>query len=181
MRFFSLLILLAFLASLLPAQVKPIHFKVLQESLPTKTFKGFERKKPTGRSQTAMGMSTSEAAVEYQQIIKEGEEPVSQITVTIKIQDMIAMPYAMMAFTTMQDYENETEDGYEKSVLVLEKYRGMENARTGEYKSLTLNFGVAGRFLVDVQLEHSDDAKFLGEIIAALDLAKLEKAAAGAK
>lgn len=35
MRAFSLLILIAFVVGLIPAQVKPLHFKVLQESLPS--------------------------------------------------------------------------------------------------------------------------------------------------
>lgn len=178
----SLLILAlaaAFFAMTTQAQIKAIHFKKLQECLPTKTFKGFERQKPGGQTQSAMGMSTSEALVEYEQPakenLKEGEEPPPQVSFRVKVQDMVGMPYALMMFASMQDFENETEDGYEKSVVVLEKYRGREEGRTGDSKSVKCSFGVANRFLVEVEVQNSTDAALLKEVLASIDLTKLEK------
>lgn len=176
MRAFSLLILIAFVVGLIPAQVKPLHFKVLQESLPSKAFKGFDRKKPTGKSNTTMGMSMSEASVEYEQPFREGDDVPPAVNVKIQIQDMVGMPYAMMPYTMMQEYENETEDGYEKTVTVKGKYKGTENARTGDYKSIKTTFAVANRFIVEVEIDHSDDAKLLADFVNAVDVAKLEKA-----
>ncbi len=177
MRPFHLLILIAFVVSLLPAQVKPLHFKVLQESLPTKAFKGFDRKKPSGKSNTTMGMSMSEASVQYEQPFREGDDVPPAVSIKVQIQDVIGMPYAMMPYTMMQEYENETEDGYEKTVTVLGKYRGTENARTGDYKSIKTTFAVAGRFIIEVEIDNSDDAKLLAEFVNALDVKKLEKSA----
>ena len=185
MRMFSLMILVAFVVSLLPGQTKPMHFKKLQECLPTKAFKGFDRKKPTGQTQSAMGMSTSDATVGYEQLakenLKEGEEPPPQVSFTVKIQDMVGMPYALMPYAWMQEFENETEDGYEKTVMVLGKYKGTEKGTTGDYKTLKTTFGVAKRYIVEVEVERSDDAKLLAEVVAAIDFAKLEKLTTEAK
>lgn len=161
------------------AQIKAIHFKKLQECLPAKEMTGFDRQKPDGRTQTGMGMSTSEASVEYVQKakedVKEGEELPPQVEIRVKIQDMVGMPYALMMFSTMQDFENETEDSYERSVTVLGKYKGIEKGQTGDDKSVTTSFGVANRFLIEVEIRHSDDAALIKQALGAIDLAKLEK------
>lgn len=176
------LITLAALAAVVlcaDAQVKTVHFKKLQECLPAKEISGFDREKPDGRTQTGMGMSTSEASVEYQQQakqdLKEGEEAPPQVGISVKIQDMVGMPYALMMFSAMQDFESETDEGYERSVTVLEKYKGIEKGQTGDYKSMTISFGVANRFLVDVEIRHSNDAALMKQVLGAIDLAKLEK------
>ncbi|MEK6651062.1 MAG: hypothetical protein AABY75_08795 [Bacteroidota bacterium] len=185
MRTIALAVLVAFASTILVAQVKPIHFKKLQECLPSKVFKGFERKKPTGNTQSTMGMSTSEAVVEYEQPakenLKEGEEPPPQVSLIIKIQDMVGMPYALMPYAWMQEFENETEDGYEKTVMVLGKYKGTEKGATGDDKSLKTTFGVANRYIIEVEISSSDDAKLLAEVITAIDFAKLEKLTSDAK
>lgn len=123
-----------------------------------------------------MGMSMSEASVEYEQPFREGDDVPPAVNVKIQIQDMVGMPYAMMPYTMMQEYENETEDGYEKTVTVKGKYKGTENARTGDYKSIKTTFAVANRFIVEVEIDHSDDAKLLADFVNAVDVAKLEKA-----
>jgi hypothetical protein len=178
-NFLLILLAAAFSAVTADAQIKTIHFKKLQECLPTKVFKGFEREKPSGRTQSAMGMSTSEASVEYLQPmkedLKEGEEPPPQVGISVKIQDMVGMPYALMMFSGMQEFENESEDGYEKTVTVLEKYRGIEKGQTGDDTSMTVNFGVANRFLVEVEIRRSSDSALMKEVLGAIDLAKLEK------
>ena len=164
---------------------KPVGFKKLQEFLPKIDLDGFRRLKPGGSTSSAMGMSTSEAVVEYEQPmkenLKEGEEPPPQVSFTVKIQDMVGMPYAMMPYAWMQEFENESEDGYEKTVMVLGKYKGTEEGRTGESKSVKTTFGVANRYIVEVEVEHSDDGKLLADVVAAIDLAKLEKLTSEAK
>ncbi|MCU0453368.1 MAG: hypothetical protein MUE68_06890 [Bacteroidetes bacterium] len=179
MRTFTLALLALVGVVAAEAQIKTIHYKKLQECLPTKVFKGFEREKPEGRTQSSMGMSTSEASVEYSQPIKEdlkeGEEPPPQVRMSVKIQDMVGMPYALMMFSGMQEFESESDDGYEKTVIVLEKYRGIEKGRTSDDKSMTTSFGVANRFLVEVEIRHSNDAALLKEVLGSIDLAKLEK------
>jgi hypothetical protein len=161
------------------AQVKTIHFKKLQECLPAKEIAGFDREKPDGRTQTAMGMSTSEASVEYRQQVKqdlkEGEEALPPVGISVKIQDMVGMPYALMMFSSMQEFESETDDSYERSVTVLERYKGIEKGQTGDFRSMTTSFGVANRFLVEVEIRHSNDAALMKQVLGAIDLAKLEK------
>jgi len=164
----------------LDAQIKTVHFKKLQECLPSKDFKGFKREKPTGSTQTSMGMSTSEASVRYVSIPKDSMAEVQTeptISLEAKINDMVMMPYALMPFSMQQDFENETEDGYEKSVKVLGKYIGREEARKGDSKSCHTTFGIANRFLVEVQASGTDDVKLLEQLLNGMDLAKLEKLA----
>lgn len=93
-----------------------------------------------------MRMSTSEAAVRYATEVKETEsvQTVGETSksIEIKIADMVMVPYALMVFGYQQDDENESEEGYEKSVLVNKKYKGTEEGKTGESKSCKLSFGV---------------------------------------
>ncbi len=161
----------------LTAQVKTVHFKKLQECFPAKPLVGFVQEKPTGSTQTSMGMSTSEVRVEYRAVPKdttaqEQTEPV--IRIELKISDMVMMPYALMQFSMQQDYENETEDSYEKSLKVAGKYPGREEIRKGESKSCRLMFAVANRFLVEAQADGTDDIKLLETALNAMDLARLE-------
>jgi hypothetical protein len=175
---FTLAVLVS-LALCADAQIKTIHFKKLQECLPAKEIAGFDRDKPDGRTQTVMGMSTSEASVEYlqqaKQDLKEGEEPPPPVGINVKIQDMVGMPYALMMFSSMQEFESETDDSYERSVTVLEKYKGLEKGQTGDTKSMTTSFGVANRFLIEVEIRHSNDAALMKQVLGAIDLSKLEK------
>ncbi len=179
-RLFVVLAAVAVAASLLGAQVKTVHFKKLQECFPSKPLAGFVQEKPTGSTQTSMGMSTSEARVEYHAIPKdtaaqEQTEPVLRIE--LKISDMVMMPYALMQFSMQQDYENETEDSYEKSLKVLGKYPGREEIRKGDSKSCRLMFAVANRFLVEAQADGTDDMQVLDNALRGMDLAKLESCA----
>lgn len=170
--------LVAFTAMTLSAQPKVVHFKKLQELLPTKDFPGVnKRNKPTGNTQTSMGMSTSEASVRYTTEYKEGAPATTeqQKSIEVKISDMVMVPYALMAFNWQQEVENESEEGYEKSVTVKNKYKGKEEGRTGESKSCKVQFGVAGRFLVEINADGYPDSKILYTVVDAMDLAKLEK------
>ncbi|MGH2567779.1 MAG: hypothetical protein ACRDGA_05525, partial [Bacteroidota bacterium] len=131
----KLFFLLCALSLMAPAQQKVVHFKKLQEFLPSKELKGFKRGKPSGQTQTVMGMTVSEASVRYEST-NEGEGPTPSIEV--KITDVMGTPMGAMALSMQQmvqgEYENETEDGYEKSVTLKGDYKGLEKAQTGEYK-----------------------------------------------
>lgn len=167
------------LAPVTKAQGKAVHFKKLQEYLPAIEMKGFERKKPTGQTQSSMGMTTSEAKVRYVTIQKEdaqGEEEAQQQSVEITLSDLAGIPYGQMAaMQYQQDFENETEDGYEKSVVVKKTYRGKESTRTGDYKSCSLEFIVGNRFTMKLDGEGFSDVSILRKLAESVDLAKLEK------
>lgn len=152
-------------------QLKVVHFKKIQAFLPSKAIEGYTRGKPTGSTQKNMGFSSSEASVRY-------EKATDSITysIEIKIIDMSLIPYAAWAMAYQQmDYENETEDGYEKSVTIKEKYKGIEKASTGEYKSCSLEFVVGARFHVEIQASGIDDAKMLMTLADSMNLEKLEQ------
>lgn len=183
---------LIFPVSPVTAQQKVVHFKKLQEFLPKITLSGFERKKPSGSTQTAMGMTTSEAKVRYVKTTpkKDGEKMEEDIvpedvygtdleeSIEVTISDMTGVPFAAMAFALQQgDYEQETEEGYEKSVIFKKKYKGKETASTGEYKSCSLEFPIANRFLVKLQATNTDQVQLLHKLVEGMDVEKLEKTA----
>ncbi len=168
----------------LSAQSKAVHFKKLQDFLPNTKLEGFERKKPTGQTQTSMGMTTSEAKVRYEPEQKEepghdapqSEESPPYVTFEVSISDVSGIPYGMMAaMAYQQEFENETEDGYEKSVTVKGSYKGKEEIRTGGSKQCDLEFIVGSRFIVKLEASGTDDVKLLYKLADGMDLAKLQK------
>jgi hypothetical protein len=190
-----LAVLLIFVMSTATAssQTKVVHFKKIQECLPTKELKGFKRMKPGGSTQTAFGMTTSEATVRYQQAVSEspggmrgeippvtdpyGSESEATASIEVKVSDVTGVPFAAMAFAVDRgDFENEREDGYEKSTVVKGKYKGIEEVSHGEgYKSCKLSFSVANRFTVELNASGTDDVKLLQALVESMNLDKLEK------
>lgn len=164
----------------LSAQTKAVHFKKLQEFLPTMEIPGLERKKPTGQTQSSMGMTTSEAKVRYVTRAREGEEAeqeaaAPEISIEVIISDMSGVPFGTMAaMAYQQEFENESEDGYEKTVTVGKTYKGKESARTGDYKNCALEFAVGARFIVKIEANNTDDVKLLHSLAGSMELAKLE-------
>lgn len=174
MKIFSIFLamIIAF-CSISIAQPKVVHFKKLQEFLPTKDVPGFKRNKPTGGTQTTMGMTTSEAAVRY---VKAGTDTMQEQTIEIKVSDMALMPFAAWAMMyQQQDFENETEEGYEKTVWVKKNYKGVEKSQSGDSKSCSLNFSVGNRFNVQMEANGFSDAKILTALAESIDLEKLSK------
>ena len=159
------------------AQPKIVGFKKLQLFLPGIELPGFERNKPTGRTQTVMGMTTSEASVEYASKSTGNEnDTVPHIQIQIRIQDVTFMPYVLVAFSMMQQgNESETESGYEKAVSVKTVYPGKITAQTGEYKNCKIEFGVANRFLVQLEASNTSDPLILNKLIDKMDLENLAK------
>jgi hypothetical protein len=174
MKIFSLFLVLTIaICSLSIAQPKIVHFKKLQALLPAKDIPGFKRNKPTGSTQSQMGMTTSEAAVRY---VKAGNDTVQEQSIEIKIGDMALMPFAAWAMMyQQQDYENETEEGYEKTLWVKKLYKGVEKSQTGDSKSCSLNFGVGNRFNVSIEAQGFSEAKALVDLAEDMDLDKLSK------
>jgi hypothetical protein len=168
-------------SSISAAQVKAVHFKKLQEFLPVIEIKDFKRMKPTGTSQTTMGMSTSETGVRYESIQKdtlpnsEGNVSEPSKSIEIKISDMIGMPYAAMAFQMQQEYENETEDSSQKSIALKGKYKGQEEIHKGESKSCKISFAIANRYVINLEASGIDSVKVLYDIIDTINLDNLEK------
>jgi len=152
-------------------QQKVVHFKKLQSFLPTKAIEGYTRSKPTGSTQKNMGFSSSEAEVRYEKVTDS-----ITYSIEVKIVDMSLIPYGAWAMAYQQmDFENETEDGYEKTVTVAKNYKGIEKASTGEYKSCSLNFAVGNKFHVTMEANGLDDVKMLYSLVEAMDLEKLAK------
>jgi hypothetical protein len=170
----ALFIALTFNASAQDQQQKVVHFKKLQSFLPSKAPEGYTRGKPTGSTQKNMGFSISEASVRF-------EKATDTITysIEIKIVDMSLLPYAAWAMAYQQmDYENETEEGHEKSVMVAKNYKGIEKVSTGDYKSCSLNFAVGNRFHVTLDAQGFEDTKILYSLVESMDLDKLAKVTA---
>jgi hypothetical protein len=152
-------------------QQKVVHFKKLQPFLPTNAIEGYTRNKPTGSTQKNMGFSASEARVQY-----EKATDTATFSIEIKIVDMSLIPAATWAMIYQQmDLENETEDGYEKTVEVKKGMKGIEKAQTGDYKSCSLNFAVGNRFHVEMDASGIDDTKILYSLVNSMDLDKLAK------
>jgi hypothetical protein len=172
-------LLLGLIGSLNAQQPKVVHFKELQKYLPTMQVPSFERKKPTGQTQSAMGFTTSEAKVRYVKASQtSGEETVEgEKSIEITITDMSLMPMMTWALGFQQgDFENETEDGYEKSVTIKKTYKGRASANTGEYKNCEVQFAVGNRFMVALKGEGLDDTALLIKLAESMNLEGLEKA-----
>ena len=171
--FTVLLVAIVAFCSISVGQQKVVHFKKLQEFLPSQEVPGFKRTKPIGSTQTAMGMTTSEASVRF---VKAAMDTIPEENIEIKISDMALMPFAAWAMMyQQQDYERETEEGYEKTVLVKKNFKGIEKSQTGDSKSCSLTFAVGSRFNVSLEASGFSDAKILAGLVENMDLDKLSK------
>jgi hypothetical protein len=163
------------------AQAKAVHFKKLEEFLPNKELKNFQRLKPGGTSETIMGISTSEADVRYESIPIDtipdhnGDTSKPATTIDIKISDMIGVPFASQAFQSQQNYENETEDSSQKSVTIKGRYKGIEEIYKGGTKVYKLDFAVADRYIINIELRGIDNLKIIYDLVNTMNLEKLER------
>ncbi len=172
-------VLLVLFAILIPsfAQVKVIGFRKLQQFLPTEV-KGFDRQKPTGSTQTVMNMTMSEAEVKFISKPHESEtDTTPTVEISVAIHDVTLMPYMVIPYTMMQqNYEAETETGYEKTFMVKGTYIGKLAGTTSDSKNCKLDFGVNNRFLINIEADGTDDAALVTGIAEKLDLEGLAKA-----
>ncbi len=175
------LFLVVLFALLIPsfAQVKVIGFKKLQQFLPTEV-KGFDRQKPTGSTQTVMNLTMSEAEVKFISKPHESEaDTTPTIEISIAIHDALLMPYMVIPLTMMQqNYEAETETGYEKTYMVKGTYVGKLAGMTSDSKNCKLDFGVNNRFLISIEAQGTDDAALVIGIAEKLNIEGLTKAEA---
>ncbi len=177
-----------FISAQTPAPPKTIHFKELQKCLPVKAPAGFTREKPKGQSISSSGISTSNASVEFTamkkekqlQTIDDGKQDSVLIDVTwsasVEIMDYAGMGEGMaaslQAISGLQ-FENETEDGYEKSVT-FNGYKGIEKLHSEETsRSCSLQLVVGDRFIVTANGNGFADAAILQSLLNASDLTKL--------
>jgi hypothetical protein len=150
---------------------KTVSFKKLQEFLPKIDLSGFSRLKPGGETSSAMGMSTSEAHVTYE---KGGND---SITIEVKINDVAGVPFAQMGASMigMTEFENETENGYEKSIKV-QGFPGTEKVDNSEdSKSTEIMLFVGNRFQVELQGRGTSDATLLHKLLDDMKLTDLSK------
>jgi len=170
--FFLILAVGCFFLTTAQAQQKTVSFKKLQEFLPKIDLSGFNRLKPGGETSSAMGMSTSEAHVTYE---KGGGD--NSITIEVKINDMAGIPFAQMGASVigMTEFENETENGYEKSVKV-QGFAGTEKVDNSEdNKSTEIMLFVGNRFTVELQGRGTSDAALLHKLLDDMKLTDLSK------
>ena len=168
---------------------KTIHFKELLKFFPTKTPTGFTAEKPKGQSFASAGMSTSTASIEFVSPQKEkqlttlenGKEDSIDVDITWRITIEIT-DYAGMGegvFTSLQmmasvEFENETENGYEKSI-VYNTFKGIEKLSAQEYsKSCSVQLIVGDRFLVTISGNGFADIALLHLFLKEIDLKKLQ-------
>ncbi|PJA95332.1 MAG: hypothetical protein CO129_12390 [Ignavibacteriales bacterium CG_4_9_14_3_um_filter_34_10] len=171
--FIKVITVLVLFSSIFVAQPKAIHFKVLQNFLPKSEIPHFVRQKPTGSTQSVMGMTTSFAEVAYNQTPDTANNS-NPISVNIKLTDASLYPAMLMSFMMISDFETEDENGYEKTILVKDKYKGILKAESGEYKNLHLSFSVANKFLLEFEAEGTDSFELLQQFINDIDYEKLE-------
>ena len=196
MKYFLIVITIAANFLQLTAQIqttpmKVVNFKKLQEFLPTKAPAGFTRQKPKGQTMSSSGISTSNALVEFtaQKKIKElqtmdgGKQDSIEVDVTwsatIEITDYAGMGEGMSASLQMiagMEFENETENGHEKSVT-FKNYKGIEKVSSGENSySCSIQLVIGNRFLVNANGNGFADVLILQSLLNTMDLKKLEEA-----
>jgi hypothetical protein len=168
----TIILALAVVGSFLAASQatqKVVSFKKLQEFLPKVDLAGFSKGKPGGETSSAMGMSTSEARVTY--------EKGDGVSIEVKISDMAGIPFAQMGASMMgmTEFENETENGYEKSVKV-QGFAGTEKVDNSEDgKSCDIMLFVGSRFSVELQGRGTSDASLLHKLLEGMNLGDLSK------
>ena len=161
------------LLSAVQTQQKAVSFKKLQEFLPKIDLSGYTRGKPAGETSSMMGMSTSEATVVYEGK-GGGDEPP---TIEVKISDMAGVPFAQlgMSMITGQEFETETEGGYEKSVKI-QGFPGLERVETNEEsKEAHLQLLVGNRFMVEFDGRGTNDIALIRKLVDSMNLGDLAK------
>jgi hypothetical protein len=161
------------LVSGLAAQQPTVNFKKLQAFLPTIDLAGFTKGRPGGQTSTAMGMSTSEATLRYQE--SGGDNPPS---IEVKISDMAGVPFGQLGAQLMgaTEFENQTDTGYEKSVKV-QGFGGTEKVEnTEDNKSAQITLFVGGRFMVELRAENTVEVALLHKLLESMKLGDLAKA-----
>lgn len=173
-RFGAIMAVILCLALIAAAQTtqKVVNFKKLQEFLPKIDLPDFTRGKPQGETTSAMGMSASNASVSYEKTEKD-----MAIEISVKIEDTAGVPFAEagLSMMGMTEFENQTENGYEKSVKI-QGFPGtekMDNAE--ESKSAEIALVVGKRFMVTLSSSGTAEVALLRKLVDSMNLADLAK------
>ncbi|MFN7914665.1 MAG: hypothetical protein U0Q55_04950 [Vicinamibacterales bacterium] len=142
--------------------VDPVSFRDLQTVLPTVS--GWEKGSPTGEKMTAP-FAFSQTSVTY----KKGEMEIEAKVMDSGFNQLLFAPFAMMMAA---GYEKETQDGFERS-LMIGNNPGWEKWDKGT-KNGELSVVVGKRFLVQLEGRELDDVKTLRTVLDQTDLKKLE-------
>lgn len=158
----------------LSAQVKVVSFQKLQQFLPAKEIKGFKRNKPVDETQTVSGISISQASVTYEKIQKINEAGFTPASYKFTIQDASVFPEMLEQYATfVKGYENETEVGYEKGIMLKGKYPAKLSGSSPDDKNCRIETGIGKRFLVSAECDGGEGAKFLESMLSTIDFNKL--------
>lgn len=174
-----------------PTPATPVHFKELQKCLPKKGPAGFTAGKPKGQTMSSTGFTTSTASVEFTapkkekqwQTLEDGKQDSVDVDVTwtvkTEIMDYAGLGEGMSAALTMvtdMQFENETEDGSEKSTTV-NGMKGIEKTHTAEGShSCSFRLVYGGRFLITMDGDGFSDTGILKAFIDAMELKALPAA-----
>lgn len=141
--------------------VDPVSFRELQTVMPEVS--GWQRENPTGERMTSP-FSFSQASVTH----RNGDAEIEQKILDSGFNQLLFAPFTM--FMTA-GYEKETQDGFERSVMIAGNpgwERWDKNTKNGE-----LNVVVNKRFLVQLEGRNIDDVKALHAVLEQTDLKKL--------
>lgn len=159
----ALLVVLARLAIAQPS-AEPVHFSKLMPLLPDKV-EGFVAEKAEGSTTAAAGFKLTEVSRRYHK----GKDD-TEATVTVKIVDGTGNPGIVAAHAGMVQFSRETSEGYEKG-FTLDGHPAVERY-TNESKDGSLTVFVAGRYVVEIELQGLDSAA-LQEWWKKIDVKKL--------
>jgi hypothetical protein len=156
-----------------PKKVQPIDFRKLKELLPGEVG-GVEQSDSSGSRQKIGDMAISQATGEYNAEAGDDDEaqPKSAQVIIIDYGGSPEMIQGMTAWTQME-IDNESDDGYQRTVEV-QGFKGLEQYNF-EGKQGSLVLAVANRFLVTIHTNQheSDVLKATGEAMKLKDLAAL--------
>lgn len=148
-----------------------VDFRTLQELLPA-AFAGYTRGTPEGARNRMMGIEVSKAEARY-------ERGDLGATLTITDTGTLRSWASLGAVWATMDVDNETADGFERTV----DYRGhralVKETRSGSRVSSEMSVIVSERFIVTADVD-AGDARVAQAALDAVDLARLE-ALAGPK
>ena len=161
-------------------QATVVNFKTLQQFLPSVALPSYTRQRPTGQTSSMMGVSTSEAAVVYERPARE-TDTTGTPTITVTITDNAGNPFvgafAAMGNALVSDVNEETQDGYRKTVTVQSRFKAMEEVTsTPDSKSCKITLFVGNRFMLVLEGANTDAIASLRTLLGAMKLDQLERA-----
>ncbi|MFA6469989.1 MAG: hypothetical protein WCW35_13915 [Bacteroidota bacterium] len=166
-----------------------VHFKELQKFLPVTAPDGFTRTKPKGQTISNSDITSSVTSVDFtaqkdekrlqtmEDDTQDSVEVEVHYRVIVEIADYAGMGEAMTATLQMitgTQFQNETEEGYEKFVT-FNGYKGIEKSHEDPYsKHCSLQLVIGDRFIVTATGKGMTDIPMLQSLLNSMDLKKLQ-------